>query len=1454
MRYVPCARVGAAVARIGLSALGSVVILLAAPAAGTYGKSPQPGRSAELPFSAALQIPTYVSDGVPAFEETATACPAEQSAENDNQHSQMGTTCGLLSGGQSSAQSVGGTSRNPGSDSVAPAVENEAGDILEIQQARPGALYKKEGGFWTSCALTIPYVGSSYATCAYVYAYDSVLKSSKEIPMTNSEENAEYDACGTEVSSGSGSGWHFVGHEWWNSGWTTGPIATVPTSEPAECLGTWSMHRSFTQKFTDGETLTDTIIAPFTVTELPVPPSATWGGGNPTELPCIQTCGGDPVNTFSGDYSESTTDIAIPGRGPELAMTRTYSSLAAHAKRSSVLGRGWEFPYGLSLSVESGKGYVTITNANGSQTQFQPGVGGFVAPPRVLATLVENKDGTYTYTVKERTIYTFNSSGKLTTIADLNGNETTLSYNESGQLQSVTDSAGRSLTFSYNESGKIASVADSTGRKVGYGYNGAGYLDEVTDVRGGTSHYTYDEEGLLLTYEDPRENVVLTNTYNSAGQVLTQTDGREDETTYSYSTTESTKTTDETNPRGYVTEYEYVNGILSKRTEAKSTESSATWTYEHDPYTLGVTAATDPNGHTMYATYDSGGNKIATKDALGNETSSKYDSLDDLIEYTDADGVTTTYEYDEKGNLLSSSTPLVGSTDSRTISYAYESKTHPEDVTSMTDPNGKTTTYTYDAVGDLASSTDAAGDKTTYTYDELGRRLTMVSPRGNAKGSKSSEYTTSYSYNAAGNRLTETDPLGHEQKWVYDANGNVKEEEDPQKHVTTYEYDAANRVVKVTRPNGDTTETGFDADGNVVSRTDGLEHATTYSYDPLDHLASSRDPLERETTFVYDGVGNLMKKTDADKRTTSYSYDADNRPMKVSYSDETTPSVEYGYDKEGRRISMNDGSGESTFEYDSLGRLAETTNGYGDTSSYGYDLAGNETSIVYPNGKAVTRGFDEAERLSSVTDWLGNTTSFSYDANSNLKTTSFPKASGNADEFAYDRANRMSEVKMKKSKETLASVVYVRDKAGQLESLTSKGLPGAESEAFSYDTNSRLTKAGSANYEYDAADDLTKAPGTTNTYDKASELEKGTAVTYGYDNEGERAEAIPESGPTTAYSYDQAGNLIGVERPEEGKTSAINEAYAYDGSGLRVSETVSGATHHLTWNESAGVPLLLSDEQASYIYGPDGLPVEQIAKEVPTYYHHDQLGSTRILTSESGKVTGTFSYSAYGAPSGSTGTQTTPLGYAGQYTSAQSGLQYLRSRNYDPATGQFLTRDSLGVVAGAPYGYANENPLQFVDPAGTCGIGSIGEAIESINPFSEENCAYQAAKEAIEFFGGHAADIAAVTGIAAVALSFTPAAPLAAALGAISSAASAYAAGEEAAKGEALAAALDGLGAVLGGTAAAERFLSALESLAPTLGGKSAADQASALADLLDKLGYTTLAASILNSNALCTP
>jgi RHS repeat-associated protein len=284
-----------------------------------------------------------------------------------------------------------------------------------------------------------------------------------------------------------------------------------------------------------------------------------------------------------------------------------------------------------------------------------------------------------------------------------------------------------------------------------------------------------------------------------------------------------------------------------------------------------------------------------------------------------------------------------------------------------------------------------------------------------------------------------------------------------------------------------------------------------------------------------------------------------------------------------------------------------------------------------------------------------------------------------------------------------------------------------------------LTKSGSE-YKYDAANNPTTVGAGTYKYDKASELETGPSLTYTYDELGERTKTKPTSGPATTYGYDQAGNLTSVERPKEGEVSEIKDTYAYNGEGLRTSQTISGTTTNLAWDITEGLPLILSDTTNSYIYGPGGVPVEQISgTETPTYLHHDQQGSTRLLTGSTGTVTGKCTYGAYGTPT-CEGTTTTPLGYDGQYTSTDTGLIYLRARVYDPSTAQFLTTDPMEALTKAPYNYVHDNPLNESDPAGLC----------SVNPFSSSSCISEGVEAGVHLAEEHPVATGIVLGVIAV--------------------------------------------------------------------------------------------------------
>ena len=200
----------------------------------------------------------------------------------------------------------------------------------------------------------------------------------------------------------------------------------------------------------------------------------------------------------------------------------------------------------------------------------------------------------------------------------------------------------------------------------------------------------------------------------------------------------------------------------------------------------------------------------------------------------------------------------------------------------------------------------------------------------------------------------------------------------------------------------------------------------------------------------------------------------------------------------------------------------------------------------------------------------------------------------------------MSEVKMTKGAETLASLIYTRDNDGQLKKAIVKGLPGEEATEYTYDENNRLSKGSGTAYEYDAANDPKKIGANTYTYDSDDELEGGAGATYAYDEAGERTKTSPSGGPATTYGYDQAGNLTSVERPSQGKVLKINDSYTYDGNGLRASQTIAGTTTHMAWDTHENEPLLLSDGTNSYVYGPGNFPIEQINGKGEVLYRSEE--------------------------------------------------------------------------------------------------------------------------------------------------------------------------------------------------------------------------------------------------------
>jgi RHS repeat-associated protein len=141
------------------------------------------------------------------------------------------------------------------------------------------------------------------------------------------------------------------------------------------------------------------------------------------------------------------------------------------------------------------------------------------------------------------------------------------------------------------------------------------------------------------------------------------------------------------------------------------------------------------------------------------------------------------------------------------------------------------------------------------------------------------------------------------------------------------------------------------------------------------------------------------------------------------------------------------------------------------------------------------------------------------------------------------------------------------------------------------------------------------------------------------------------------------------------------------------------------------MPVVLRDSAGNrYLYGLDLISVSDSANK-KFYYHTDGLGSTTAITGSTGAVVKTYQYDAYGAVRTQTGTQPNEFTFTGEQVDS-SGLQYLRARYYDGATGRFVGRDPLPLLQR--YSYAGANPVNFTDPLGLFGPKDIKNGAKAI--------------------------------------------------------------------------------------------------------------------------------------------
>ena len=872
----------------------------------------------------------------------------------------------------------------------------------------------------------------------------------------------------------------------------------------------------------------------------------------PCEGPtCDDDCGKNasrsPVYAALGHAIWRDTDVVLRGR-PYIGVYRVYNS---NDPVVGLFGNGWSVCFDVALypandsgvqqriyKTSSGKRFIYTRQADGSYT----------APASRFDTIVEGPSSVVMTGLDGRRSV-FALDGRLLERYDVNGNRVAFSYDGFGRPIRMADANGRFLQFTYNGSSLIDTVTDHGGRTWRYTYDAAGNLLSVANPAGGLHRYTwsaYRPSGDAFTYYQLRtvtdaSNVVQVSYVYTGNQVASYTD-RADTFTYTRQTSNTpvSGTVSRRDSVGVTTSFAYgALGLVTRDTDGLG--ANTTYTYDANGR---LTQTVDAAGRAWTSTYDALGRMTASTNPLGQSGTIEYSGSNPRpVRLVSPTGRVVTMSYDSRGNLVSSTDPaggilsmtysaagdLTGMTNAlgQTTQTSFNTAGLPVRVT---DPLGRATVITYDVLGRVATSVSPAGETNTYAYDVLDRVTSVTDELGQV---------TAFTYDAAGRLLSSTDAKGSVVRYEYDAFGRRSAEVAPDGRRTTWAYRTDNLVSTITRPDATTISYQYDANKRVTQETAGSE-ITTYGYNAVNQMTSATGP-GGSVSFTYDNAGRLLSETNS-WRTVSMARNAEGEETLISYLGQ---SLTLTRDARGQVSRIASASGNFDFTFDALGR---------------------RTGMSYPNGTATSYGFDAAGQLTTMTHSGAFSASYqhSFDAAGRLLGTT---GDGAAWSYSYDALGRLT-----RAVQGASTYTYTLDAVGNL-------LDGGRT----HDVNHRLVSDDAKVYSYDARGNLTLEQ------DRVS----GARVAYAWNvkNQLLRVDFFADAVATTPqrtlqFTYDPLGRRAT-------KTDAgLLVRYVY--SGQDIVGTLDAGSSTLSTNVLSGA----IDE-----------PLSTTAGGTTRYFHADRLGS-----------------------------------------------------------------------------------------------------------------------------------------------------------------------------------------------------------------------------------------------------
>ncbi|TDL76108.1 DNRLRE domain-containing protein [Peribacillus frigoritolerans] len=955
----------------------------------------------------------------------------------------------------------------------------------------------------------------------------------------------------------------------------------------------------------------------------------------------------DSVNPANGNLVLQDTDLSIPGRGIPVSIKRTYNSRKSFA---GMFGFGWTSNYEARL-VDAGSGPITLIDEDNTRHIFGEKVGGgYISNGGVYLALVKNGDGTYTITQVDGTKINFNTSGKVSSLVDMNGNTTTLTYNTNGKLSTIKDATTatpRTTTITYGANGYVSSITDPANRTISYGYDASGNLTTVTDAENKVTTLTYDGTHNVTSIKDAR-NITTTIAYDASDRVKTMSlpitiDGvqQTSATTYSYDPTNLV--TSVTDGEGRKVNYTYnANGNIVQVTEnpldsankavttftydnnnnltqvkdanTNKVNGTAAWVYTYDA-NGNITSVKLPENQTASYTYDSQSNLIKEQDFNSNISTSDYDTKNNQTESTDANVQTSASRYAANGNVEYDTHPMSAADNQITnssIEIDNNTDNWADNWTQAIEP-GKTATFDW-------SNTAKYGTKAISISNPTGWAI--------AKSDKLVPYVAGNKYIVSGYvKTTSTTNTAVVKVEFLDSTGTWISEKPAYQLKGTHDWTRIQAVVDNVPANTANirVSVGLNA-GTGTAYFDGiqLEKGTVLSaYNHVENSSFERNTGAGEKVpFGWKNSGNLSANDGIYQNGTgednvyvgTYSFKLTGEKAKNKFikqrinlsGDANTPLTMSGWSKQAG-ADANGGSYVLQVQINYTdGTVGTFANDFSKTSADWQHVAAqvkpikafNSVDALYLYDDQLGTAWFDSMRLEIGSSFTFNT----YDTGGNYLT--------NVDSSA-------------------GSISYTYDGVGNQTSMTDgKG----KKTSFAYDALNRLTKVTDANlgntfYGYDGVGNQTSVTDANNhvtnyTYNEWNLISSiknplNQVIQFGYDKNGNMTKLIYPKGDSVSYTYNGLNlkdsiSYNGVKKWDLG--------YDANGNETSVTNTPTGKTTTYTYDKNNRLTKEEEGTSNSISYGYDAnsnlnsLTVTTGATSITNEYSYNSLDQVTALT------------------------------------------------------------------------------------------------------------------------------------------------------------------------------------------------------------------------------------------------